>query len=83
MKTNIRRTLAATSVLALAIVGCETDTADDGLGDPVEDTDGTVDDGTMDDGTMDDGTMDDGVEDDTLDDDLEDDTLDDDLEDDA
>jgi hypothetical protein len=78
MKTNIRRTLAATSVLALAIVGCETDTADDGLGDPVEDTDGTVDDGTMDD-----GTMDDGVEDDTLDDDLEDDTLDDDLEDDA
>ena len=63
MTSHLRRTLAATSVLALAIVGCETDTADDGLGDPVEETDGTVDDGTMDDDTMDDDIMDDDVED--------------------
>lgn len=68
MTSHLRRTLAATSVLALAIVGCETDTADDGLGDPVEETDGTVDDGTMDDGTMDDDTMDDDI----MDDDVED-----------
>jgi hypothetical protein len=71
MKTSLRSTLAATSVLALAIVGCETDTTDDGLGDPIEEP--------ADDGMTDDGTMDDGVEDDTLEDDtLEDDTVEDD-----